>query len=88
MCNRRRGTLYVGVTASLLHRAWQHRTGLRAGFTRKYGLKRLVYYEFHADFAAAIRREKALKHWRRAWKIELIESLNPDWEDLFVMLGE
>jgi putative endonuclease len=88
MTNRRRGTLYVGVTASLLHRAWQHRTGMVQGFTRKYNLHRLVYFEFHATFSDAILREKALKRWRRAWKIELVESKNPQWEDLFGVLTE
>jgi putative endonuclease len=88
MANRRRGTLYVGVTASLLHRAWQHRTGQVSGFTKKYRLKRLVYFEFHEGFPDAIRREKSLKRWRRAWKFALIESMNPEWEDLFWMLGD
>ena len=88
MTNRRRGSLYVGVTANLLHRAWQHRTGQVPGFTSKYRLKRLVYFEIWAAFSDAILREKRLKRWRRAWKIELIESKNPECEDLFDLLWE
>ncbi|MGK2926172.1 MAG: GIY-YIG nuclease family protein [Lysobacterales bacterium] len=88
MTNRRRGTLYVGVTSSLLHRAWQHKGGMIEGFTKKYRLHRLVYFEFHATFSDAILREKALKRWRRDWKIGLIESVNPTWRDLFGGLTE
>jgi len=84
--NKRNGTLYVGVTSSILHRAWQHRNGLIPGFTKKYGLRRLVYLEFLESFPEAIRREKQLKNWRRVWKIKLIESMNPEWKDLFPLL--
>jgi putative endonuclease len=83
LANKYRGTLYVGVTASIVHRAWQHRTGLVPGFTRRYRVRRLVYYEFLATFPEAIQREKRLKRWRREWKIQLIESVNPGWVDLW-----
>lgn len=87
MTDRYRGAIYTGVTSSIRHRAWQHRTGKGGEFTNKYGLTRLVYAEPHDTIEAAIMREKAIKKWRRAWKIELIESINPDWVDLFEMLN-
>src|SRR5579864_8828481 len=83
MTNRRNGVLYVGVTSDLAKRAWEHREGVVVGFTRRYRLKRLVYAERHDDIRAAIQREKNLKHWPRAWKVELIEAQNPDWVDLY-----
>ena len=83
MTNRYEGTLYVGVTSNLVQRAWQHRNHLVEGFTKKYQLVRLVYYELHGDMYEAIRREKAIKEWKRDWKIRLIESRNPDWVDLY-----
>jgi putative endonuclease len=83
MTNRRHGVLYVGVTSDLAKRAWEHREGVAEGFTRRYRLKRLVYAERHDDIRGAIQREKNLKHWPRAWKIELIESQNPEWADLY-----
>ena len=83
MASRKYGTLYVGVTSNLPERAWQHREGIIAGFTKKYGVKLLVYYELHATMEAAIVREKQIKEWRRAWKVELIESMNPEWRDLY-----
>ena len=82
MTNRQNGTLYVGVTADLQRRVWQHRTGAVEGFTRRYGLKRLVYAERHEDNREAIRREKAIKRWRRAWKVRLIQGSNPEWADI------
>jgi putative endonuclease len=82
MTNRRDGTLYLGVTGDLPKRVWQHREGVVDGFTRRYRLKRLVYAEHHADIRTAIQREKNIKHWPRAWKVQLIESQNPDWMDL------
>ena len=82
MTNRPNGTLYVGVTADLARRVWEHRTGVEEGFTNRYGLARLVYAERHEEIAAAIRREKRVKHWPRAWKVRLIHSINPDWDDL------
>jgi putative endonuclease len=83
MANRRNGALYTGVTSSLLRRVNQHRQGLIDGFTRRYGCKRLVWYELHADMAAAIAREKQLKGGSRAKKIPLIEAMNPGWRDLY-----
>jgi putative endonuclease len=84
--NAERATLYVGVSGSLKHRIHQHREGLIDGFTKRYGLGRLVWFEFHADFPSAIRRETQLKKWNRMWKIELIEASNPCWRDLWTDL--
>ncbi|MEO1488813.1 MAG: GIY-YIG nuclease family protein [Pseudomonadota bacterium] len=81
------GTLYIGVTSDLLARLWQHRTEEIKGFTKRYAVHRLVRYELFADMDSAIQREKQLKNWRRKWKINLIESDNPDWHDLAVGLG-
>jgi len=83
MSNRRHGTLYIGMTAALARRVWEHREGIYPGFSQTYGLKRLVWYEPHDPISEAIRREKALKHYRRDWKIDLIEAVNPDWDDLY-----
>ena len=83
LASQRNGTLYIGVTADLVRRVWEHRTGMVDGFTREYGVHRLVYAEFHATMADAITREKRLKKWRRAWKLELIERDNPAWRDLY-----
>lgn len=80
------GTLYVGVTSDIARRAWEHREGVIDGFTKKYGLKRLVYVERHEDIESAIRREKRMKHWSRAWKVRLIHSENPRWDDLYGQL--
>ncbi len=77
------GTLYVGVTNDLIRRAYEHRNGLVAGFTRKYQVKRLVYFEAHDSIVAAIQREKNIKHWPREWKIYLIVRDNPGWDDLY-----
>jgi putative endonuclease len=82
MADRRRGVLYVGVTSSLATRAQQHRDGEIGGFTRRHGCKSLVWFESHDDIDAAIRREKLIKRWRRAWKIALVEERNPEWADL------
>ena len=87
LCSSRHGTLYIGVTSNLLARLAQHREGLIPGFTRRYGVKRLVYYEVFDTMEAAIVREKRLKEWRRAWKIELIEARNEHWDDLAIGLG-
>ncbi|HEV2301695.1 MAG TPA: GIY-YIG nuclease family protein [Stellaceae bacterium] len=83
MMNRANGTLYVGVTDNLARRAWEHREGLVPGFTKKYGSKRLVYAERHDDIRQARQREQNIKHYPRAWKVRLILSTNPDWEDLY-----
>lgn len=81
LASRRNGTLYIGVTSDLLGRIWQRRQGACAGFTVRHGVQRLVWFESHDTMAQAIAREKALKRWRRAWKIALIEAQNPDWID-------
>ena len=77
------GTLYVGVTNNLVRRVYEHREGLAEGFTRRYGIKTLVYFEAHETIAAALQREKNIKHWSREWKIDLIVAGNPDWRDLY-----
>jgi putative endonuclease len=87
MSNRKHGTLYIGVTSNLRQRVWQHREGVIAGFTRKHGLKRLVWYEPHESMIAAIQREKSLKKYQRDWKTNLIERDNPHWNDLYSMLA-
>jgi putative endonuclease len=83
LASRRNGTLYIGVTSDLPQRVTLHKQDLIEGFTKKYGVHRLVYYEMHPTMDAAILREKRLKEWRRLWKIRLIESMNPEWIDLF-----
>jgi putative endonuclease len=82
LASRRNGTLYIGFTNNLARRVSEHKNGLIKGFTKKYGVHRLVYYEIFVDPASAITREKQLKKWNRVWKLRLIESLNPDWRDL------
>jgi len=77
------GTLYVGVTSELAKRVWQHKEHLVAGFTTKHDIERLVWYECHDSIEAAITREKQIKEWRRAWKVNLIQAMNPDWRDLY-----
>jgi putative endonuclease len=83
LASKRNGTLYIGVTGNLQQRAWEHKNDLVEGFTKKYGVHRLVYYELHEDMMSAIRREKQMKKWNRAWKLELVEMQNPEWEDLW-----
>ena len=83
LASRKHGTLYIGVTNDLLRRVHEHREGLLPGFTRRYGVKHLVYYETFQDIRDAIHREKVLKEWRRDWKISLIEQSNPEWVDLY-----
>jgi putative endonuclease len=78
-----RGVLYVGMTSDLAGRAWQHREHVRGGFSKRYWVDRLVYFERHDDAQLAARRERAVKRWRRDWKIDLIEKYNPTWRDLF-----
>jgi putative endonuclease len=87
LASRRHGTLYIGVTSDLIGRLWKHRTKAVPGFTSRYGVVRLVYYEMADTMEAAIAREKQLKAWRREWKIALIEQENPFWEDHAVDLG-
>ena len=86
MSNRRDGTLYVGVTGDLCRRVEQHRSGVMAGFTKRYGLHRLVWFERHDEIVAAIQREKQIKNWRRNWKVWLIHEHNPNWDDLYPSL--
>jgi len=83
LASKRNGTLYTGVTSNLPGRVWQHKNGVVEGFTKRYKVHRLVWYEVHETMDSAITREKAIKNWTRAWKLELIESMNPDWMDLY-----
>lgn len=83
LASKRNGTLYIGVTSNLQKRAWEHKNDLVEGFTRRYGVHRLVYFELHEDMISAIRREKQMKKWNRAWKLELIERQNPRRNDLW-----
>jgi len=88
MANRPNGTLYVGVTNDLVRRVYEHREGLIRGFTKTYGLKKLIYFEQYDDIREAIQREHNMKHWPRTWKIRLIIRDNPRWRDLFESWSE
>jgi putative endonuclease len=83
LASKRNGTLYVGVTSNLVQRVWQHKGDLVEGFTKEYGVHTLVWFETHETMESAITREKILKGWHRAWKLELIEGANPAWRDLY-----
>ena len=83
MTNQRNGTLYIGVTSDLTKRVWQHKNEVVDGFTKKYKLHSLVWYEPHETMESAIARKKALKYWHRVWKVRIIEQMNPDWCDLY-----
>ncbi|MCP5256147.1 MAG: GIY-YIG nuclease family protein [Rhodocyclaceae bacterium] len=83
LASKRNGTLYVGVTSRLVQRVWQHKEGVAEGFTKEHGVKTLVWYEVHESMESAIAREKAIKEWRREWKLSLIEKQNPEWRDLY-----
>ncbi len=85
--NKRQGTLYIGITSELPKRIYQHKNKLFEGFSKKYGLDKLVYYEIYKDSITAITREKRLKKWKRQWKIKLIEEKNPTWSDLSNEIG-
>jgi putative endonuclease len=87
LASKRNGTLYVGVTSDIARRTWQHRSNAVGGFVRDYGVHRLVFVEFHETIADAILREKRIKKWRRAWKLELIERHNPQGHDLYDQLA-
>lgn len=87
LASRKNGTLYTGLTNSLIERVYEHKQNLIPGFTRRYNVHRLVYYERFRDIHSAITREKRIKKWKRQWKINLIESTNPDWEDLYDMIN-
>jgi putative endonuclease len=82
LASKRNGTIYIGMTNDLARRVYEHKSGLMEGFTKKYSIDKLVYYESTTDVNAAILREKRLKKWKRQWKIELIEKSNPNWRDL------
>jgi len=83
LASKRNGTLYIGVTSDIIKRTWEHKNDSVEGFTKRYRVHRLVYYELHEDMESAIRREKQMKKWNRDWKLELIEKQNPDWRDLW-----
>jgi putative endonuclease len=83
LASQRNGTLYIGVTSDLVKRIWEHKNEQVEGFTKRYGVHLLVYFELHTDMLAAITREKQIKKWNRAWKIKLIEMVNPEWRDLW-----
>jgi putative endonuclease len=86
LASRKNGTLYVGVTSNLVKRIWEHRNDLVEGFTKRYGVHQLVWYEILESMDAAIQREKRLKERKRMWKVQLIEKRNPNWEDLYPMI--
>ncbi len=83
IANRRNGTLYVGVTSDLVKRVWEHQNNLAEGFTKRYDVHTLVWFEQHATMESAIAREKTIKEWKRRWKLDLIEQQNPEWRDLY-----
>ena len=86
ICNKRNDTLYTGITSNLIKRIWQHKNGLVEGFSKRYSIKLLVYFEAHNDVEEAILREKRIKKWNRKWKLNLIEKNNPNWDDLYQSL--
>ncbi len=86
MTSGRNGTIYIGVTSDLLTRVWQHKNNAVDGFTKKYVVHQLIWYEPHENMESAISREKALKKWNRIWKLRLIEQFNPEWQDLYEQL--
>lgn len=86
MASKKNGTLYIGMTNDLTRRVWQHKNNVHEGFTKRYSVHSLVYFELTTDVQAAIAREKQLKKWNRQWKIDLIEEGNPDWVDLYETL--
>ena len=83
LANKRNGTLYIGVTSNLVERVYEHKNNMIEGFSKKYNIHKLVYYEITDDIESAIRRERQLKKWNRKWKINLIENSNPEWRDLY-----
>jgi putative endonuclease len=88
MASKKNGTLYIGMTNNLIRRVYEHKNNMNEGFTKKYSVHRLVYYEPITDVNAAIKREKQMKKWKRQWKIELIEKENSNWDDLYEQLCE
>ena len=83
LASAKNGTIYIGLTSDLVKRIWEHKNNLVEGFTKRYNVHDLVWYELHESMASAIEREKQLKEWKRAWKLKLIESFNPGWQDLY-----
>ncbi len=83
LASKQNGTLYAGVTSALVKRIWEHKNNVVEGFTKKYNVHMLVWYEMHETMESAIKREKAIKKWERSWKIEVIEEMNPQWRDLY-----
>ena len=83
LASKRNGTLYLGVTSNLVQRIWQHKNDFVEGFTKRYGVHTLVWFEAHESMESAIAREKAIKEWKREWKLELIEKVNPTWRDFY-----
>jgi putative endonuclease len=83
LASKRNGTLYIGVTSDLIKRVWEHKHNVVKGFTERYRVHQLVWYERHEAMESAIKKEKMLKNWKRAWKLELIERTNPNWQDLY-----
>ncbi|MCP4687900.1 MAG: GIY-YIG nuclease family protein [Desulfobacterales bacterium] len=83
LASKRNGTLYTGVTSNLIKRIWQHKNNMVEGFTKQYHVHQLVWYEVHENMESAITREKRIKEWKRKWKLDLIESMNPGWKDLY-----
>jgi len=86
LASKRNGTLYVGVTSDLVKRVWEHKNDMVEGFTKRFGVHKLVWYELHESLTSAISREKAIKEWKRRWKLELITQTNPEWRDLYADL--
>ena len=86
LCSKRNGTLYIGITSDLIKRLYEHKNDLVNGFTKKYNVHNLVWYEIHESAESAITREKQIKKWKRAWKLELIEQGNPEWNDLYEII--
>jgi putative endonuclease len=86
LANKRNGTLYIGVTSNLVERVYEHKNNIIEGFSKKYNIHKLIYYEINNDIESAIRREKQLKKWNRKWKMNLIEKSNPEWKDLYYEL--
>lgn len=83
LASKRNGTLYIGVTSDLVKRIWEHKNNIVEGFTKRYDVHQLVWYEIHESMESAIEREKLLKEWKRKWKLALIEKINPSWQDLY-----
>ena len=88
LTNQKNGTLYIGMTTDLVRRIYEHKNKLVDGFSKKYDLTKLVYFEEYQEYSAAIKREKRLKEWQRQWKIDLIEKDNPNWDDLYEKINE